>query len=70
MSLGLFIAGYGFMYGREEFSNSFLALIFNNYIVSIIGVLITFTCMFIRSVYDDKGWHVELEELEKEGGKA
>jgi cytochrome c oxidase subunit 1 len=56
MSLGLFIAGYGFMYA--------------NYIVSVIGILITFTCMFIRSVYDDKGWHVELEELEKEGGKA
>jgi cytochrome c oxidase subunit 1 len=70
MSLGLFIAGYGFMYGREEFSNSFLALIFNNYIVSIIGVGITFTCMFIRSINDDKGWHVTLEELQKEGGKG
>jgi cytochrome c oxidase subunit 1 len=70
MSLGLFIAGYGFMYGREVFSNAFLATIFNNYIVSIIGVGITFTCMVLRSVYDDKGWHVELEELEKEGVKA
>jgi hypothetical protein len=58
------------MYGREEFNNSFLALIFNNYIVSIIGVAITFICMFIRSINDDKGWHVTLEELEKEGGKG
>jgi hypothetical protein len=70
MSLGLFIAGFGFMYAREPFSNSFLDTIFSNYIVSIIGVGITFTCMFLRSVYDDKGWHVELEELEKEGVKG
>jgi cytochrome c oxidase subunit 1 len=70
MSLGLFIAGYGFMYAREDFNNAFLNTIFNDYIISIIGVGITFTCMFLRSVYDDKGWHVELEELEKEGVKG
>lgn len=70
MSLGLFIAGYGFMYAREEFSNPFLATIFNDYYVSILGVGITLACMFIRSMNDDKGWHVSLEELEKEGGKV
>jgi cytochrome c oxidase subunit 1 len=70
MSLGLFIAGFGFMFAREPFSNSFFASIFNNYIVCIVGVGITFTCMFLRSVHDDKGWHIEVHELEKEGGKA
>jgi heme/copper-type cytochrome/quinol oxidase subunit 1 len=70
MSLGLFIAGYGFMYAREPFSNSFLETIFHNYYVSILGVGITFVCMFIRSINDDKGWHVSIEELEKEGGKG
>jgi cytochrome c oxidase subunit 1 len=70
MSLGLFIAGFGFMYAREPFSNPFLATIFNDYYVSILGVGTTFVCMFIRSINDDKGWHVSLEELEKEGGKG
>ena len=70
MSLGLFIAGYGFMYAREEFSNPFFATIFNDYYVTILGMGITFAAMFIRSIKDDKGWHVSLEELEKEGGKV
>jgi cytochrome c oxidase subunit 1 len=70
MSLGFFIAGFGFMYAREPFSNDFFGTIFGNYIVSGIGLLIVFTCMFLRSVYDDKGWHVGLEELENEGVKA
>ncbi|QGR00312.1 cytochrome c oxidase subunit I [Paenibacillus psychroresistens] len=70
MSLGLFIAGYGFMYAREPFDNTLLFHLFHDYYVSIIGVGITFVCMFIRSMNDDKGWHVSLEELEKEGGKG
>lgn len=70
MSLGLFIAGYGFMYARVEFSNAFLQTLFHDYYVTIFGVGITFVCMFIRSVKDDKGWHVSLEELEKEGGEG
>lgn len=56
MSLGLFISGYGFMY--------------HNYFVSILGIAITFICMFLRSVYDDAGFHIEPEELNDKGVKA
>jgi hypothetical protein len=56
MSLGLFIAGYGFMY--------------HTYWISGIGVGITFIAMFLRSVYDDHGWHIEPEELEEKGVKV
>ncbi|MDB5052941.1 MAG: cytochrome c oxidase subunit [Bacilli bacterium] len=70
MSVGLFIAGFGFMYAREHFNNDFMNTIFGDYIVSGIGVVTFFVCMFMRSVYDDKGWHVEIEELENEGVKA
>lgn len=50
MSVGLFIAGFGFMY--------------KNYYVAAAGIVVTFICMFIRSVNDDHGWHIEPEELE------
>ncbi|SMF90996.1 cytochrome c oxidase subunit 1 [Paenibacillus uliginis N3/975] len=66
MSLGLFIAGLGFMFSTEKFSNSFMSLIFNNYIVLIIGLVITFGSMLVRSLYDDHGYHIEPEELEEE----
>jgi cytochrome c oxidase subunit 1 len=56
MSVGLFIAGYGFMY--------------HNYIVAITGLGVTIFCMFLRSVFDDHGWHIEPEELQDKGGKA
>jgi len=67
MSLGLFIAGLGFMFSTEDFSNSFMSLIFNKYIVLIVGLLITFGAMIARSVHDDPGYHIEVEELEGEG---
>lgn len=54
MSIGLFIAGFGFMY--------------KNYIVAGAGMVITFIAMFLRSVYDDHGWHIEKEELEDDKG--
>ena len=55
MSVGLFIAGFGFMYQI-------------NYLSLLLQVsLITFICMFLRSVYDDHGWHIEPEELETRG---
>ncbi|OAS20617.1 cytochrome c oxidase subunit I [Paenibacillus oryzisoli] len=50
MSVGLFIAGFGFMY--------------KNYYVAGAGIIVTFIAMFLRSVYDDHGWHIEPEELE------
>lgn len=56
MSVGLFIAGYGFMYHK--------------YSVCIIGIGLTLICMLLRSVYDDKGWHIEPEELNDKGVKA
>jgi cytochrome c oxidase subunit 1 len=48
MSVGLFIAGFGFMY--------------HTYWLAGLGVLITFACMFLRSVFDDPGFHIDPEE--------
>ncbi|EJL26460.1 cytochrome c oxidase subunit I [Brevibacillus sp. BC25] len=56
MSLGLFIAGYGFIY--------------HNYVVVVIGLLFTLGCMFTRSVKDDPGYHIHEDELEEKGVKA
>lgn len=56
MSLGLFVAGYGFMY--------------HNYVVVVIGLLVTFACMFLRSVNDDPGYHIHEDEIEDKGVKA
>lgn len=70
MSLGLFIAGFGLMYGDFEFNNGFVSLIFNYHIVSIVGFAIFFGCMALRSVFDDKGYHIELDELQDKGVKA
>ncbi|MFC0211670.1 cytochrome c oxidase subunit I [Paenibacillus chartarius] len=55
MSIGLFIAGYGFIY--------------HNYYVVVAGMLLTIVAMFCRSIFDDHGWHIEPSELEdKKGG--
>ncbi|KIL37514.1 quinol oxidase subunit 1 [Cohnella kolymensis] len=51
MSIGLFIAGFGFMY--------------NQLIVAGIGLAITFGCMLLRSVFDDHGFHIEPEDQDK-----
>lgn len=56
MSIGLFIAGYGFMY--------------HNYYVGAGGVIVTLVCMLLRSVYDDHGYHIEVEELQDKGAKV
>jgi cytochrome c oxidase subunit I len=56
MSVGLFIAGFGFMY--------------HNYLLAGIGIAVTFICMFLRSVFDDHGFHIEPEELQEKGVKA
>ncbi|MEI7025807.1 cytochrome c oxidase subunit I [Paenibacillus sp. y28] len=56
MSLGLFILGFGLMY--------------HNYWVAGFGLVVTLGCMLLRSLYDDHGYHIEIEELqrdEKEG---
>jgi len=70
MSVGLFIAGFGFMYANErvEIDNELLSFLFKNYIVAGVGLLITLIGMFLRSIYDDHGWHIEVDELN--GGKG
>lgn len=55
-SIGFFIAGFGFMY--------------HTYWVSGVGLGIMLLCMFLRSVYDDHGYHIEPEELNDKGVKA
>lgn len=52
MSIGLFIAGFALMY--------------HFYIGTAIGLGIFFFCMLLRSVFDDHGWHIELDELQNE----
>lgn len=61
ISIALFIAAIGFMYMKVD-------LIFgiDGLVVGIAGLAMTFICMLIRSLYDDHGWHIEKEELEKE----
>lgn len=69
MGLGLFIAGLGFMYA-PDWGNLFGALN-AGYALGILGLLIVFGCMFLRSVIDDHGFHIEEEEILKDlGGKA
>ncbi|KRE45027.1 cytochrome c oxidase subunit I [Paenibacillus sp. Soil522] len=69
MGLGLFIAGLGFMYAPDWGK---LFGVFNaGYAVGIAGLLILFGCMFLRSVIDDHGFHIEEEEILRDlGGKA
>lgn len=69
MSVGIFIAGLGLMFSNDEFGNGFMNFMFNNYIVVIIGLLITFGSMATRSLFDDHGWHIDPEELEDKGAK-
>jgi cytochrome c oxidase subunit I len=64
ISLGLFISAFGFMY-YKEYSWGLM--------VGIVGLLITFGAMFLRSVIDDHGYHIHKEEIieaEKKGVKA
>jgi cytochrome c oxidase subunit 1 len=64
ISLGLFIASFGFMY-YKDYSWGLM--------VGIVGLLITFGAMFLRSVIDDHGYHIHKEEIieaEKKGAEA
>ncbi|MFG6116796.1 cytochrome c oxidase subunit I [Halobacillus sp. MO56] len=60
MSLGLFIAGFGFIYQVDN--PVWLSLVF-------IGMGITLGAMFVRSVKDDLGYHIHKEDLEKGDGQ-
>ncbi|MFJ7677612.1 cytochrome c oxidase subunit I [Peribacillus sp. NPDC046944] len=55
MSFGLFVAAFGALYNMDD-KNWTLPVI-------IIGLLITFGSMFIRSVKDDHGYHIHKEDL-------
>lgn len=70
MSVGLFIAGLGFMFTKDDFGNELLNFLFSNYIVTGIGLAITFGSMLIRSLYDDHGWHIEPEAQHGKGAQA
>lgn len=59
MSLGLFIASFGFIYQVHDLS--WLIVVF-------IGMGITLGAMFVRSVKDDHGHHIHKEDLDKEAG--
>jgi cytochrome c oxidase subunit 1 len=54
MSVGLFISGFGFMY--------------RDYWVAAIGIIVTLVCMLLRSLYDDHGFHISVEEVKKTEG--
>jgi cytochrome c oxidase subunit 1 len=66
MSFGLFIAGLGIMYANHDFANNNIENFFHTLIPVFVGLAITFGSMFLRSVIDDHGYHIEVEELEKE----
>ncbi|MEK4178769.1 cytochrome c oxidase subunit I [Aeribacillus sp. FSL K6-1121] len=57
ISLGLFIAAFGLMY-HNDYSWGVP--------VAIIGFIITFGTMFLRSVIDDHGYHIHKEDLLKD----
>ncbi|OUM94637.1 MAG: cytochrome c oxidase subunit I [Thermobacillus sp. ZCTH02-B1] len=56
MSVGLFIAGFGFIY--------------HQHIVAAAGLAVTLICMMLRSVIEDHGYHIEPEEIQAKGVKA
>jgi cytochrome c oxidase subunit 1 len=62
MSLGLFIAAFGAMYNVNDKVWALPVLI--------IGLLVTFGSMFLRSVKDDHGFHIHKEELLEDDDKG
>lgn len=68
MSIGLFIAGFGFIYKDTDFNNALMNGLFNNYIVIFVGLLLLFGSMVARSIIDDHGYHIEPEELKEQEG--
>lgn len=66
MSLGLFIAGFGFIYKDYDFNNALMNGLFNNYIVIYAGLLMLFGSMATRCLIDDPGYYIQPEELKEE----
>ncbi|MGO4887919.1 cytochrome c oxidase subunit I [Anaerobacillus sp. MEB173] len=55
MSLGLFVAAFG--------------LIYHTYWIAIVGFVTLFGCMFIRSVKEDHGYHIPVDEIASKEAK-
>ncbi|AIG25391.1 cytochrome c oxidase subunit I [Brevibacillus sp. 7WMA2] len=57
MSVGMFIAGFGFIYHK--------------YVLVFVGLGLFFLCMFARSIKDDHGFHIEVDEIKEteKGGR-
>ncbi|MCR8994230.1 cytochrome c oxidase subunit I [Brevibacillus laterosporus] len=57
MSVGMFIAGFGFIYHK--------------YVLVFAGLGLFFLCMFARSIKDDHGFHIEVDEIKEteKGGR-
>ncbi|WP_042166204.1 cytochrome c oxidase subunit I [Paenibacillus gorillae] len=68
MSLGLFITGFGLLYSDGTWGS--VAGIDTGYVIGAVGLLVTFTCMILRSLYDDHGFHIEPEDQHDGGVKA
>ncbi|MBM6618592.1 cytochrome c oxidase subunit I [Bacillus suaedaesalsae] len=66
LSLGLFIAAFGFMYANIQGDTTNIPSL----IVGIVGMLIVLGTMFFRSVLDDHGFHIHKEELENDDDKG
>lgn len=58
MTIGLTVAAYSLIFGTAP------------YPITIVGIAITFIAMFLRSVFDDHGYHIEPSELEDKGGES
>lgn len=56
ISFGLFVAAFGALYNMDDDKSWSLPVI-------ILGLLITFGSMFIRSIKDDHGYHIHKEDL-------
>ena len=65
MGFGLFVTGFGFLYSEDWGSLGFISV---GHAVGIIGLVITFGCMLLRSLIDDHGFHIEKEEILKDQG--
>ncbi len=63
MSVGLFVAAFGFMYADIAGDGPVNV---PSLIVGIVGMGITLGSMFLRSVIDDHGFHIHKEDLENE----
>jgi cytochrome c oxidase subunit 1 len=41
---------------------------YREYISAAVGIAITLVCMLLRSLYDDHGYHISVEEIKKTEG--